>query len=170
MGAVRTMAKRILAGADELVAEWITQRIPDSCFGATPYVAIGLVNEVGAIIAGALYDEYRRVDIFAHLAAVPGRRWMTREFLGEIFRYPFQQLGCTRITSPVAASNADCIRFVEHLGFQLEGRLRKRTSGGGDLLIYGMLREECRHLKTGIKPWRASVPRFDACEHIRCAI
>jgi RimJ/RimL family protein N-acetyltransferase len=69
---------------------------------------------------------------------------LSRHFLKEAFRYPFEQLCVDRITGLVPARNLEAQRFDEHLGFVLEGRARRALPDGDDLLIYGMLREECR--------------------------
>ena len=82
-----------------------------------------------------------------HIAAVPGRRWMTRDFLRVAFRYPFWQLGCRRVTGYVPASNADALRFDLHLGFVQEGRMREALPDGEDVIVLGMLRNECRWLE-----------------------
>jgi RimJ/RimL family protein N-acetyltransferase len=63
-----------------------------------------------------------------------------------MFDYPLRQLGCVRITAPIADGNDGAIRFVTKLGFQLEGRLRKAMPDGADRLIYGLLKEDCKWL------------------------
>jgi hypothetical protein len=79
---------------------------------------------------------------------------MNRAFLGEGFRYPFEQLGCKRVTGLVPARNEVAARFDEHLGFIYEGRIRQVLPNGDDLLVYGMLREECRFLQVGLNHGR----------------
>ncbi|WP_230682105.1 GNAT family N-acetyltransferase, partial [Streptococcus pneumoniae] len=62
------------------------------------------------------------------------------------FGYPFNQLGCVRMTSLIRRSNARSRRFCEGLGFQVEGviRLGFRTE---DAILLGLLRSECRFLR-----------------------
>ena len=144
-------AKFILANQDAMVAQWVTQRIPIFEYGSTPYTALGLMNAAGMILAGVVYQNYTKIDIHMHAAALPGKRWLSKHFLGECFRYPFEQLGCRRITGLVPARNEAAQAFDEHLGFRLEGRVRQILPNGEDLIIYGMLREECRFLKVGLK-------------------
>jgi RimJ/RimL family protein N-acetyltransferase len=133
------------AGMDEQIAQWMAQRTPQFQYGASPYACIGLVNQVGGIVAGALFENYTHVDIHAHIAA----ERLTRHFLGECFRYCFETEGVDRITCPVLTSNKYGEPFVKKLGFVLEGRMRRRALDGSDVLIYGMLREECRWLTAG---------------------
>jgi hypothetical protein len=83
------------------------------------------------------------------VAALSGKRWLCKAFLGEGFRYPFEQLGCRRVTGLVPGKNKAAQSFDEHLGFTQEGCARKILPDGDDLIIYGMLREECRFLNVG---------------------
>ena len=53
-------------------------------------------------------------------------------------------VGCRRVTGLVHDNNHDARRFDEHLGFKQEGVLRKAAPDGDDMIVYGMLREECR--------------------------
>ena len=139
--------RQILAGKDEFVAKWVASKIPVFEFGSSPYTAIGLMNEAG-LLAGVIYQNYTRRDIQMHVAALPGKRWLSKQFLGEAFRYPFETLGVTRITAPIPSKNSASESFCRHLGFTFEGRLREMLPGE-DLLVYGMLREECRYLEVG---------------------
>lgn len=145
------MARKFLvAHEDEKVAAWICKRIPMFEYGSTPYTCLGLANHLGGLIAGVIYENYNGLDIRMHVAT-EGKRWLTRHFLGEVFRYPFIQLGCRRVTGLVPASNAKAIEFDEHLGFIYEGCIRRMLPNGEDLLIYGMLKEECRWLEVGVQ-------------------
>jgi RimJ/RimL family protein N-acetyltransferase len=101
------------------------------------------LEEDGELLAVVVFNLYSGADIAMHIAAVPGRRWMTREFLRVAFRYPFVQLGCRRVSGFVPASNADAQRFDEHLGFRREGLMRHALPDD-DIIVYGMLREEAR--------------------------
>lgn len=103
----------------------------------------------GELIAGIWYEGFNGANINIHVAAVPGRRWMTREFLYYTFHYPFNECGVRRVTGIVPESNADARRFDEHIGFTLETRL-KDAAPDGDLLIYRMFKDECRWLR--LKP------------------
>lgn len=107
----------------------------------------GLGLESGdELVAGVLYEGYTQHNIWTHIAAVPGRRWMTRSYLSYIFHYPFIELGCRRISAWVEASNGESQRFVEHLGFQVEATLKGAARDGGDVLLYVMWRKDCRYV------------------------
>lgn len=128
----------------ERIAEYVIQRIgsdntPDDLFR---YVTIGLIKD-NKLVAGLIYYDYTGTSISVHIGGHPNKRWLTKELLKVMFHYPFIQLGVNRITGYVAAKNKDAIKFDEKLGFVREGVLRKATKDD-DLIVYGMLREECR--------------------------
>jgi RimJ/RimL family protein N-acetyltransferase len=79
-----------------------------------------------------------------HVAAKPGVMWVRREAMHRFFAYPFLQLGCNRVTGLVAATNLTARKFDEHIGFVQEGVLREGLPNGEALIVYGMLRAECR--------------------------
>lgn len=138
--------KTIIYGQDERVCQWVAERIGgDESFNG---VSIGL-EENGELIAGVVFDMYTGPGISMHVAAIPGKRWMTRDYLYRCFAYPFEQLNCRRITGLVKVDNIEAQKFDEHLGFKREGLLREAYDDGTDMIVYGMLKSECRWL--GIK-------------------
>jgi RimJ/RimL family protein N-acetyltransferase len=100
----------------------------------------------GEIIACVWYEGYNGANMNMHVAAKPGARWMTREFLWYVFHYPFIECGVKRVTGLVPEMNYAARRFDEHIGFKLEATL-KDAAPGGDLRIYTMFKDECRWLK-----------------------
>ena len=108
------------------------------------YTALGLLRH-GALVAGVIYNHFGGAGVCAHIGAIPGGRWMTRGFLHAMFDYPFGQLGKRRITALVSRKNRRARRFAENLGFKYEGTVRHALQTD-DLILYGMLREECRFL------------------------
>lgn len=136
--------KSVVYGQDERVVKWVAERIREDKFEGA--VGIGL-EEDGELIAGVVFNLFTGPSICMHVAAVPGKRWMTREYLWRCFAYPFLQLGCNRITGLVRVDNLEAQRFDEHLGFVREGILRRACDDGMDMILYGMLREECRFLR-----------------------
>ena len=87
--------KRVIYGENDRVVDWVAQKIDESRFEGA--IGIGL-EEDGELIAGVVFNMYTGPSICMHVAAVPGKRWMTREYLWRCFAYPFVQLGCRRIT------------------------------------------------------------------------
>ena len=108
------------------------------------YTAIGL-ERGGELIAGAVYDGYYGPSIQIHVAAQPGRVWLRRQWLHAAFAYPFNQLGCRRVTAPIDAGNFESIRLAQHLGFAYETCLKDAVPTG-DLLYFVLWKETCRWL------------------------
>lgn len=120
--------------------------IPPSRDGA----AIGLKDAYGNLIAGVLFDNYNGASIQMHVAAEPGARWMTREYLHCCFAYPFRQLAVRKIVGLVSCTNLPARRFDEHLGFHLEATLTD-AHPDGDLLVYTMTKQQCRWLSIPLR-------------------
>lgn len=111
----------------------------------TPHMK-GLVQlHGGEIVAASVYDEYNGGNIFGHVAGRPGRKWLTRWFLHEAFKYPFVTLGCHRMTLWINSDNHDSIRFSEHLGFKREAVLKEAGPECQDVFLYVMFRKDCRY-------------------------
>ena len=134
----------IVTNCDDIVGPWVCQRAGGTWVKGRG-TTIGLCNKDGELIAGVLYEDYNKANLIMHVAAIPGGRWLTREFLHVAFSYPFEQLGVSRVTGVVPSENLAARKFDEHLGFELEATLTG-AHPGGDLLIYVMRKEHCRWL------------------------
>jgi RimJ/RimL family protein N-acetyltransferase len=107
-----------------------------------PFTTIGIADGDGAIIAGCVFHNFRRHDIeVIFCASTP--RWATRGIMAALFDYPFNQLGCVRITSIASAANQKALDLNRKTGFKIEGRARKGYDGVNDAIIMGMLKDEC---------------------------
>lgn len=138
----------VVGGRDQEVADFVLSLNPMMELGEYPYTAIGQVNGQGHIIGGIVLTAYIKTDVQVHVAGIGN--WLTRRFLGESFRHIFHKLGCVRCTGLVAETNVRAQRFDEGLGFVHEGTMRRYLPNGDDARIYGMLREECRWLNSGV--------------------
>lgn len=136
----RNQPVALLYGHDALVAEWVRGQL-DMASDFGPCTAIGAVYR-DSLIAGVVYFCYRHPNIEMAVASI-SPRWATRRTLNAFFDYPFNQLGCNRVTVLVDSDNDQVKRFDERLGFVKEGRLRQ-ANPRGDADIYGMLKNECR--------------------------
>ncbi|MBL4680858.1 MAG: GNAT family N-acetyltransferase [Pseudomonadales bacterium] len=130
----------LLYGEDGLVEEWVRNQL-DMNSGFGECTAIGAVYK-DRLIAGVVYYCYRHPNIEMAIAAI-SPRWATKTTLRAFFEYPFDQLGCNRVTVLVDSDKAQVRRFDERLGFIREGTLRE-ANPNGDAEIYGMLKNECR--------------------------
>lgn len=136
----------LLYGANEIVSEFVRGLIPtmhNHQWGT--HVAIGVLRG-DELVGGVVYHNYRYHDIeFSGAFTTP--RWCLPQTLRGLFQYPFEQLGCVRMTTVTARNNKRARRMDEGLGFRLEGCLRKAFDGKQDAMIYGLMREHCKFLK-----------------------
>lgn len=116
---------------------------------STGMKAIGLEKD-GELAAGVAYQDYNGHNVWMHVAAKPGARWLVREYLNYCFVYPFVELGCQRVSGFVEAQNTSSRRFTEHVGFSIEATLRGAASDGGDVLIYRMDRKDCKYVNLDV--------------------
>lgn len=88
----------------------------------------------------------RPLDVELALA-VTDRKKITGVCARAVCEYPFVTLGVPRMTAIIAMSNINSMELANRHGWKLEGTKRKAAADGGDIAIYGMLREECIFLK-----------------------
>jgi len=128
----------------DAVLPFMRERIPGfaACEGQR---GIGLRRD-GVLVAGAVYEGFNGRNLWMHVAAESGARWLVRDYLRACFAYPFLVCGVERVSGYVNASNLAARRFDEHLGFQEEARLRGAAPDGGDVILYVMWRKDCRYV------------------------
>ena len=106
------------------------------------YQAIGYERD-GQIKGAVVYTNASPTNVMTSIVLEAP---LTRKFLYAIFWYPFVQLGCRRITALVEEWNQKSTGFCEHVGFKVEGKLRNAAVDGGDVVLMGLLKSECRFL------------------------
>lgn len=128
----------------DAVLPFMRNRIPGfaACEGQR---AIGLRRE-GVLVAGAVYEGFNGRNLWMHVAAESGARWLVRDYLRACFAYPFLVCGVERVSGYVSANNLAARRFDEHLGFSEEARLHGAAPDGGDVILYVMWRKDCRYV------------------------
>lgn len=100
------------------------------------------------------FDTFSPTNCFMHIAAPHGFhpiRHNYRYILRWVFDYPFNQVGLRRISSLVSRDNGASNLLTEKRGGTLEGVMRAAGEKGEDMLLYGMLREECSWLSPNLK-------------------
>jgi hypothetical protein len=135
--------RRLIYDQPDRVSQWVYSRLPYSD-DATAFCAIGL-EHAGELVAGVVYNSYTGFDIDMSAATVPHLLWRPH-WLVPIFRYPFAQLRCRRVSAGAASRNRASIAVLLHLGFKPEG-CKRNALPDDDLLLFGMKREECRYLE-----------------------
>lgn len=136
---------RLLTQADNLVGPWVATRTGGT-WQPGRGTTIGLIHPHKGLVAGVLYEDWNGANVCMHVAAIPGRYWLNREFLWYAFFYPFVQLKVKRITGIVPSCNLDARKFDEKLGFELEAILSD-AHPQGDLMVYRMTADKCRWLQ-----------------------
>ena len=124
------------------VTTWVANKAaadPRSAFCALGY-------EVdGELVCGVFYEDYTGSSVTATIAIEPGTMF-PREFLREMFSYPFSVWDCKKIIALVADTNEKSKAFVERLGFEREAEIADYYSDGS-LIVYSMIKQKCRYLE-----------------------
>ena len=138
----------LLFHSDEYVSQWVAAQLPGIVIGFGQCTAIGVQRE-GRLIAGVVYHDYRPSyqSIQMSVYAQRNSNWLTNGSLQVFFDYPFNQIGCKSIHIACARNNKHAKKFVARLGFRHAGLLR-RGFGIVDAVLYDMLPEQCRWLRS----------------------
>lgn len=137
------MRRIIHPGQDDArIGAWVGERTGQTDWGL--FKAFGVESE-GMLVAGVVFNQYRHPGISMHVAG-EGGHWLSRSLLRELFDYAFNACGCLRVTGLVRADALNVLKFDKKIGFKFEGRIRRGAADGTDLILLGMLREECRFI------------------------
>lgn len=137
------MSTFLLLNDPERLIAWAQDQLGVIFFDDARAIGWGNGETIRAV---AVYERWSGNDCCVHLVSDRRPGWMSRHFLAAGFKFPFVQGRVRRITGLVPASNVDALRLNTHMGYRVEGRLRCGADDGGDLIVMGMLREECRFL------------------------
>ncbi len=130
----------ILIGFDDLLKQWAEKRLGMEVSEPCKAIGVYLDNQIAAV---CLYRNYREYDIEMVFAS-DNPRWANRGNLRTFFSYPFEQLGCVRVSAYCSQHNKRSRKLIEGLGFKLEGMIRRGYDGKINLCAYGILKDECR--------------------------
>lgn len=136
----------ILIGADELVGEFVRARIlhmRNLSWG--DYTTLGVVRR-GKLVGGVVYYAWRGFDIQI-AAAFDQTNWALPGTLRALCAYPFNDLGCQRVTAVTSRKNKIARAMLSKAGFRFEGVIRRGLDGVADGFVYGLLKRECKLLK-----------------------
>ena len=106
---------------------------------------LAIVNQ-GRVFGGVVFSDYRENDSAWISIYTNNKRWCTRKCLKQIFGFGFEVLKCRRLNALVRESNRASVSLTERCGFVPEGKMRQYFRDGEDVLIFGMLREECQFI------------------------
>ena len=103
--------------------------------------AVDFNNEFTCVV---LLTNFTKRNIDLNIAGDKG--WatpkLTLDLFNGVFSTIFNKLGAVRATALISEDNVLSQRFVKHLGFTDEGRMRKAYEDDKDMLIFGLLKEE----------------------------
>jgi len=105
----------------EIIVPFVAGLIPECHGRGLPQAsaAIGVINAQGLLIAGLVYHHFDPeagvIEITG--AALPGRYWMTRETLRQMYGYPFLQLRCQMVVNRVPADDIRQLRMMAVYGY-----------------------------------------------------
>ncbi len=136
------MKEVVYAPQDEMIA-WATETGKNN-YRADAH-AIGIRTD-DRYLGVVVFDSFTTTGCWVHVVSDGSKRWITREFIIKVFAYPFIQLYYPRINSFVSVNNPEAVKFNRDFGWTEEGRLREAGEHGEDLIVFGMLRRECRWL------------------------
>jgi len=159
---------RLVLGQDAAVADWVGRRIAHVGSGEAfgPCAAIGVAGEGGGVLGGVVFSNWqpgcRSIEV-SFAAETP--RWLTRRIIAGILAYPFDQLGCQRITAVTARRARRVRRFLDLFGFKREGLVRQGL-GDDDAMIYGMLKREWRTSRWTRRRLESETPLPDQMESV----
>lgn len=121
---------------------WLEARLSPLTPGAV-FWGREIDGETRGVVA---FDHYSGDDVELIYAGEPG--WITPRLLRAVFAYVFEIMGCTRCTGRVTADDTYALSLAQRMGFKIEGRLR-RACKGLDVIVVGMLKEECQYGQKG---------------------
>ena len=114
--------------------------------------ALSAVDSNGDFAFVVVLSNFTNRNIDMHTAAVEGATWASPKaairMFNSVFKYAFEHLKAVRVTGLVRSKNNAARKFDEHLGFKLEGVMRKAFTDD-DLCVYGFLDEDFLN-----HPWR----------------
>lgn len=134
---------RLILNSPERLIGWAQEVIGCTFFPDARAIGWGDDDVIRAV---AVYDRWSVADVHVHIASDGSGRWLTRSFMAAGFHFPFVTAQRRRVTGLVAACNHAALQLNLHAGFRREGVLREAAPDGGDVIVLGMLRRECRFL------------------------
>jgi RimJ/RimL family protein N-acetyltransferase len=131
----------LIFSRDEELAQWAEEVYPDCAPLARPLTAIGVASSEGALLAVAIYHNFRYHDIEITFVTSTPSRWATKATVRSLLHYPFYQLGVKRMSAITKKSNKKARNLLEAFGFRLEGVHPFADNGTGAACSYGLYRD-----------------------------
>lgn len=134
--------RRLVYDDSERVCEWAAARIKHFVGWGTRPSAIG--SELrGELIGAVVYTNFSGKNVWASIVCDAP---ITRRFLYAMFFNPFVRWKCNHISCAIESWNVQSAQLCGHMGFVQEGLIREAAADGGDIVLMGLLKRECRFL------------------------
>jgi RimJ/RimL family protein N-acetyltransferase len=104
-----------------------------------------LVNDQLEIVVG--FSGFMGKVCQIHIAMRPEFHFSPKRMLEETFRYAFNDCERELLIGIVNSENEKAMKYDEHLGFKELYRIPQMHDNGGDIVVLGMKKSECRYLK-----------------------
>lgn len=122
---------------------WIKEKA--HCVLCADTKGIVAVNEQGAILAAAVFDNWTKTNCCIHIA-IESPIVIRSGFCHAICDYVFNQTGRIMLTGMTPANNPRALRFILHAGMKEILRVKDGFDIGVDYVITQMRKDECRWL------------------------
>jgi RimJ/RimL family protein N-acetyltransferase len=144
---------RFVFGKDEQVATAVVQMVPGHEHGFGKCTAIGIIDDDGALIAGVVFHNWspQNGTIELSAAALPGKRWLTRTTIRQMYEYAFDTCGCQMVISVVSERNERVLRQFAAGGYTFV-RLSRHYGRDHDAIYCTLTEEDWRKNKFNKPP------------------
>ena len=116
--------------------------------GVTPsadMAMIGWADETGLKMAVA-FNAFVGKTCQIHVAMKPGHMFTPKELIKEVFTFAFETANRELLLGIVNSKNTAAMHYDLKLGFKEIMRLEGMHEDGGDIVVLGMKKSECRWL------------------------
>ena len=107
--------------------------------GEPLFQCMGFARDDQLMCVAMLYMQTVNGVVASFAATNP--RWASKENVAAWGHWIFEQAGKDRVSAMVLKSNKRSRKFVEGIGFKVEGKVRKALRGE-DMIVYGLLKQE----------------------------
>lgn len=126
------------------IVDWVIGQISDKIGFDNP-IGMGVMSDDGEILAGVVLDNYRiESNSICASIAITDAKAFSKRIINALFDTAFIKIGVERITCMIEVDNHKSNSLTSRLGFTQEGVMRRASFNKKDLVVYGMLKEDCK--------------------------
>lgn len=112
------------------------------------FVVVAASGDLAGCVSFSDYVPEAGILIHCAIDAKYQKRWVTKKILKTVWGYVFDTLNLPRVSSYcIKGLSENAGEFLLRIGFKQEGIIRKgfrHLDGLHDVMLFGMLREECK--------------------------